>query len=51
MVEPCIFGDFGSAVERLQAGDEGNFEDTRLYNDMGDYSTVRALFSQVLAQY
>jgi len=51
IAEPCIFGDFGSSVERLQAGDEGNFEDTRLYNDMGDYSTVRALFSQVLDIY
>jgi len=49
MVEPCMFGDFKDAVERVVSG--GTAEDIPLYQDMGGYEEVRTIFDGVLEQY
>ena len=49
MQDPCLFGDFQNALERIQSG--GNAEDTRLYCDMGSYNNVRTIFGAVLENY
>ena len=43
--DPCIFGDFENAVDRISSG--GEAEDVRLYKDMGnskDYTIDHLLF-------
>eukprot|EP01033_Poteriospumella_lacustris_P008676 gene8676-6241_t len=49
LVEPCLFGDFESAVARISSG--GAQEDARLYRDMGNYDAVRKIFTEVLDLY
>jgi dynein heavy chain len=44
--DPLIFGDFRMALERLQEE-----EDPRLYEDMGDYKSIRTIFDAVLDEY
>ena len=44
LVEPCLFGDFKNAVDRLN----GETEDVQLYQDMGTYADVRNVFGDVL---
>lgn len=46
MALPNIFGDFEQAVERIQSG--GSAEDARLYKDVGNYESVKKIFSEVL---
>ena len=49
MSNPCLFGDFEDAVERVQSG--GASEDVRLYKDLGSYEDIRKIFDAVLEQY
>ncbi|RYH28883.1 hypothetical protein EON65_10520, partial [archaeon] len=49
MRNPCLFGDFESAVVRITSG--GESEDSRLCKDMGDYNNVRKIFNEVLDLY
>lgn len=49
VAEPCLFGDFESAVARISSG--GAQEDLRLYKDMGNYDNVRKIFTEVLELY
>ena len=49
MQEPCLFGDFKDAVERVVSG--GSAEVIPLYQDMGSFENVRAVFDGVLEQY
>ena len=49
MVEPLMYGDFESAVERISS--EGQSEDLRLYKDLGGYDQVRTIFGGVLDLY
>ncbi len=49
MAEPSLFGDFRGAVDRIASG--GASEDVRLYEDLGGYSEIRSIFSEVLSLY
>lgn len=49
MKQPCLFGDFENALERIQS--DGTAEDLRLYKDAGEYDDIRKLFSGVLENY
>lgn len=49
MQEPSMFGDFEFALARIESG--GDSEDARLYKDMGNYDSVRKIFSSVLDAY
>jgi dynein heavy chain len=44
--EPILFGDFEYAAQRIAT--EGDAEDPRLYKDMGNYESVRKMFTEVL---
>eukprot|EP00981_Chlorochromonas_danica_P007406 scaffold1709_cov158-Ochromonas_danica.AAC.16 len=46
---PSLFGDFELSVKRITS--EGEAEDPRIYKDMGDYDSVRKIFSEVLDLY
>jgi dynein heavy chain len=47
MAEPCLFGDFAHAVDRISEG----AEDARLYQDLKDFGTIRTVFDGVLEAY
>ena len=49
MANPILFGDFEQALERIEAGGEGEF--VPLYKDLGGYSDIRKIFDGVLEQY
>mmetsp|Transcript_53278 Transcript_53278/g.159518 ORF Transcript_53278/g.159518 Transcript_53278/m.159518 type:complete len:3881 (-) Transcript_53278:473-12115(-) len=44
---PVVFGDFEQAAARIAEG----FDDPRTYTDLGDLSTVRKIFDQVMESY
>ena len=47
VAEPMVFGDFKHCVQRLKAGKE----DPQLYQDLGSYTTVREVMTDVLEVY
>ena len=50
MKDPCLYGDFESAVDRLGESGDGD-EEVRLYKDIGGYNEVRKIFDGVLQIY
>jgi len=50
MKDPCTFGDYENAPERISSGEEGD-SSIQIYRDMGDYQHVRKVFDQVLDLY
>jgi dynein heavy chain len=47
LVDPCIFGDFSGAVDRIV----NEKEDKRLYTDLGNYGVIRKSLDAVLGAY
>ena len=50
MKDPCTFGDYENAPDRIASGEEGD-STVQIYKDMGDYTNVRKVFDQVLELY
>jgi len=50
LADPLIWGDFQDALNILLSSDSP-WQEVRLYQDMGDYGTVRKIFNELLENY